>query len=198
MINVGLTGGIGSGKSEVARRLAALGAVVVDADVLAREAVAPGSPGEAAVIEVFGPDVVGTDGHLDRGRLAERVFSDPDALAQLEAIVHPQVAERSAAAAAQAPPGTVVIHDVPLLVEKDLADRYDLVVVVDAPDELRLERLVGGRGMTEAEARARMAAQGDRDTRLAAADVVIDNSGDLTDLDGQVEELWWELRDRLD
>lgn len=198
MISVGLTGGIGSGKSTVARKLAAFGAVVVDADMLAREALAPGGAAEQAVIEAFGPQVTGPGGAIDRPRLAAMVFGDDAARARLEAIVHPLVAARGADLAAAAGAGAVVIHDVPLLVEAGLADRYDLVVVVDAPDDARVERLVRDRGMTESEVRARMAAQADRDTRLAAADVVIDNAGPESDLDGQVEELWRELRDRID
>jgi dephospho-CoA kinase len=198
VISVGLTGGIGSGKSAVADRLAALGAVVIDADALARDALAPAGPGEQRVIEQFGAAVVGSDGHLDRTRLAEVVFGDVVARARLEEIVHPIVAERSAALAAAAPPGTVVIHDVPLLVEAGLAERYDLVVVVDAPDEVRRARLMSDRGMSAAEVSARFAAQADRETRLAVADVVIDNSGPWSDLDDQVEELWRELRDRIE
>ncbi len=198
MIHVGLTGGIGSGKTEVARRLALLGAHVIDADVFAREALAPGTRGEAAVIAAFGPEVTDRDGHVDRAALSALVFRDAAALARLEGIVHPEVAQRSRAAAATADPGSVVVHDVPLLVEKGLGDRYDIVVVVDAPDDVRLARLVAGRGMDPADARARMAAQATREQRNAAADVVIDNGGSLSDLDGQVQELWWELRDRLD
>jgi dephospho-CoA kinase len=198
VIHVGLTGGIGSGKTEVARRLAVLGAHVIDADVFAREALAPGSRGEAAVIAAFGPEVTDESGHVDRGALSALVFRDAAALQRLEGIVHPEVAQRSRAAAAAAEPGAVVVHDVPLLVEKGLGERYDIVVVVDAPDEVRLERLVQVRGMDPDDARARMAAQATREARIAAADVVIDNGGSLADLDAQVQELWWELRDRLD
>jgi dephospho-CoA kinase len=198
VIHVGLTGGIGSGKTEVARRLALLGAHVIDADVFAREALAPGTRGEAAAIAAFGPEVTDQDGHVDRAALSALVFADATALARLEEIVHPEVAQRSQAAAAALDPGSVVVHDVPLLVEKGLGDRYDIVVVVDAPDDVRLHRLVEGRGMDPADARARMAAQASREQRNAAADVVIDNGGSLSDLDGQVQELWWELRDRLD
>lgn len=195
MLDIGLTGGIGSGKSTVARLLAARGAVVVDADELAREALAPGSEGLARVVELFGPDVLGRDGALDRAALAARVFSDPEALARLEAVVHPAVAELTSRRRQAAGERAVVVHDVPLLVEKGLGDRYDLVVVVDAPDDVRLARLEA-RGMSEGDARARMAAQADRETRLAAADVVLANDGDLGRLEAQVEELWESLRTR--
>jgi dephospho-CoA kinase len=195
MLDIGLTGGIGSGKSTVARMLAARGAVVIDADRLAREALAPGTDALARVVELFGPEVLDPDGALDRGALATRVFSDPQALARLEDVVHPAVADLTRRRRAAAGEGAVVVHDVPLLVEKGLGDRYDLVVVVDAPDEVRLARLVG-RGMTEDDARARMAAQVDRETRLAAADVVLANDGDLGHLEAQVEDLWESLRGR--
>ncbi len=147
MITVGLTGGIGSGKSEVARLLAAHGAVVVDADALAREAVAPGTPGLAAVVAEFGPEVLAADGSLDRAALGRVVFGDDTRLAALEAIVHPYVGRRSAELMAAAAPGSVVVYDVPLLVEKGLQDGYDVVVVVDAADDVRLHRLVDRRGM---------------------------------------------------
>jgi dephospho-CoA kinase len=191
--SVGLTGGIGSGKSEVARLLAAHGAVVVDADALARDAVAPGTAGLAAVVAEFGPDVLAEDGSLDRARLGRVVFADPALRAALEAIVHPFVGRRSAELVAAAPPDAVVVYDVPLLVENDLQDGYDVVVVVDASEETRLRRLVVGRGMPEADARARMAAQSGRQERLAAADVVVPNDGDLDALRLAVDELWAQL-----
>ncbi len=194
MIKVGLTGGIGSGKSEVARLLADHGAVVVDADALAREAVAAGTPGLAAVVEEFGPDVLAADGSLDRGRLGRIVFADPAKRAALEAIVHPYVGRRSAELIAAAAPDAVVVYDVPLLVEKSLQDGYDVVVVVDAADEIRLKRLVEVRGMTEADARSRMAAQAPRADRLAAADRVVLNEEGLDDLRRVVDELWSSLR----
>ena len=193
MITVGLTGGIGSGKSEVARLLAAHGAVVVDADALAREAVAPGTPGLAAVVTEFGPVVLAADGSLDRAALGRVVFGDDTRLAALEAIVHPYVGRRSAELMAAAAPGSVVVYDVPLLVEKGLQDGYDVVVVVDAADETRLRRLVEIRGMPEADARERMAAQADRQTRLAVADHVVANDGDLDALRLQVDRIWSSL-----
>lgn len=194
-MRVGLTGGIGSGKSAVSSLLAELGATVVDADLLAREAVAPGSPGLAEIAAEFGDDVVGPDGSLDRPAMAAVVFSDPTARQRLEAIVHPRVRARAAeieAAALAADPSAVVVHDVPLLVETGQQDSYDVVLVVDVPRDLQVARLVSARGMDEAEARSRIAAQADRDARLAAADVVIDNSGTLDDLARRVEQVWQE------
>ncbi len=190
---VGLTGGIGSGKSEVARLLAELGAVVVDADRLAREAVAPGTQGLGAVVAEFGPQVLTADGSLDRQAVAGRVFADPQARARLEGIVHPRV--RAAAAALEAAaraedPDAVVVHDVPLLVETGQQDAYDMVLVVDVPEEAQVRRLVAHRGMSEVQARARIAAQATREQRLAAADVVIDNSGTLADLARRVRQIW--------
>lgn len=196
MLLVGLTGGIGSGKSEVARRLAALGAVLIDADVLARDVVAVGTPGLAEVMAAFGPAVVGADGSLDRDALAARVFGDPEALAQLNAIVHPLVGARTAelvAAAVQADPNAIVVNDVPLLVEAGLASRYGAVVVVAATPETQLRRLVEQRGMSEADARARIAAQAPLEDKLAVADYVVRNDGDLDALDTQVRELWQAL-----
>lgn len=192
MIEVGLTGGIGSGKSTVARLLAARGATVIDADALAREAVAVGSRGLSEVVAAFGAGILRSDGSLDRSALAARVFADGAALARLEAIVHPEVARLSERVRGEARADAVVVHDVPLLVEKDLGGRYDLVVVVDAPEDLRLARLVA-RGLPEADARARMAAQAGRAERLAAADVVIVNDGDLAVLEAQVDALWRRL-----
>ena len=201
MLRVGLTGGIGSGKSEVARRLAAHGAVIIDADVAAREVVAPGTPGLAQVADAFGPEVLGPDGALDRERLGAIVFRDPALRAKLNAIVHPLVREWMGAAeraAADAAPGDlIVVHDVPLLAESGRADRFDLVIVVDVPPELQVERLVGQRGMSPDQARARMAAQASRDQRLAIADIVIDNSGSLHDLDRRVSEVWADLQHRV-
>lgn len=200
MLVVGLTGGIGSGKSAVAAMLAARGAVVLDADQHAREVVAPGTPGLAAVIEAFGPGVRAADGSLDREALARLVFPDPAALARLNAIVHPLVgalsAERHAAAAAA---GTrVLVHDVPLLVEGGLAAAYDVVVVVDAPEELQLARLVGPRGLSEDDARARMARQATREQRRAVAGHVLLNDGTLAELDAAVAELWQQLLARAE
>lgn len=190
MITVGLTGGIGSGKSEVARLLAAHGAVVVDADALAREAVAPGTPGLAAVVAEFGPEVLAADGSLDRAALGRVVFGDDARRAALEKIVHPYVGRRSAELMAAAAPGSVVVYDVPLLVEKGLQDGYDVVVVVDAADDVRLRRLVEVRGMSEIDARARMTSQAGRDARLSVADLVIANNGSLDDLHDEVDRIW--------
>lgn len=188
-VRVGLTGGIGAGKSAAAARLAALGAVVVDSDILAREVVAPGTSGLAAVVEAFGPDVVGADGGLDRAALGAVVFSDADARSRLNAIVHPLVAARSAERYAQVPPDRVVVFDVPLLVENGLAPSYDVVVVVEAASAVRVERLQA-RGLTEPQARARMSAQATDEQRRAVADVVLDNSGSLEQLHEQVDALW--------
>ena len=196
MIKVGLTGGIGAGKSEVARLLAAHGAVVIDADALAREAVAPGSEGLARVVAEFGAEVLAPDGTLDRPRLGRIVFADPARLAALNAIVHPYVGRRSHELIATAPSDAVVVYDVPLLVESDLQGQYDVVVVVDVPPDVQLQRLTGPRGMTESDARARMAAQASREQRLAAADLVIDNTGDLAALGHRVDALWDELLTR--
>ncbi|MFD8081812.1 dephospho-CoA kinase [Kitasatospora sp. NPDC059722] len=196
MLKIGLTGGIGAGKSEVSRLLAAHGAVIVDSDVLAREVVAPGTAGLAAVVAEFGPAVLRPDGSLDRPALGAIVFAAPDRLQALNAIVHPLVRARSAELEAAAAPDAVVVHDVPLLAENGLGPLYDLVVVVDAADDVRVARLVELRGMTEDEARARMAAQATREERLAIADVVIDNSGPLEELPARVAEVWARLRPR--
>jgi dephospho-CoA kinase len=193
---VGLTGGIGSGKSEVARRLAAQGAAVIDADLIAREVVAPGTPGLAEVAEAFGPGILGPDGSLDRDRLGEVVFADPALLAKLNSIVHPRVRERMLALEQAVPAGAIVVQDVPLLAENGLSGLYDVVVVVDATPRVQAERLVRERGMTRQQAAARMAAQASREERLAIATIVIDNSGSLAELDRVVGELWAELRRR--
>ena len=190
---VGLTGGIGAGKSAVSALLAARGATVVDADTLAREVVAPGTEGLAEIEAVFGSEVIDADGALDRDAMAALVFADPSARQRLEAIIHPRVrasAARMEAAAAAADPDAVVVHDVPLLVETGQQDSYDLVLVVDVPLQLQVDRLVSARGMSEDEARGRIAAQARREERLAAADVVIDNSGTLDDLARRVAVVW--------
>ncbi|MFF3275025.1 dephospho-CoA kinase [Streptomyces chrestomyceticus] len=196
MVKVGLTGGIGAGKSEVSRLLASYGAVIVDADKIAREVVEPGTPGLASVIAEFGEDVLSADGTLDRPKLGAIVFSDPQKLQALNAIVHPLVGARSAELEAAAGPDAVVVHDVPLLTENGLAPLYDLVVVVDATPDTQLDRLVRLRGMAESEAKARMEAQASREKRLAIADLVIDNDGPLEDLEPQVRQVWQNLRDR--
>ncbi len=202
MLRVGLTGGIGSGKSEVSRRLAEHGAVLIDADVAAREVVVPGSPGLARIAAAFGESVLGPNGSLNRERLGEIVFGDPGLRAKLNEIVHPLVrewmraAERAAVQAA-GPPLPVIVHDVPLLAESRGRDGFDVVIVVDVPPALQVERLVSLRGMAPDQARARMAAQASRERRLAVADVVIDNSGSLADLDRRVAEVWAELERRV-
>ncbi|MFE9539124.1 dephospho-CoA kinase [Streptomyces sp. NPDC006691] len=196
MLKVGLTGGIGAGKSEVSRLLVSYGAVLIDADKIAREVVEPGTPGLAAVVEAFGPAILTADGTLDRPGLGAVVFSDPEKLATLNRIVHPLVGARSAELEAAAGPDSVVIHDVPLLAENGLAPLYDLVVVVDAAPQTQRDRLVRLRGMTPQEADARMAAQADREQRLAVADLVIDNDGPLAALEPQVRKVWAELVER--
>ncbi|PJJ01320.1 dephospho-CoA kinase [Streptomyces sp. 2333.5] len=194
MVKVGLTGGIGAGKSEVSRLLASYGAVIVDADKIAREVVEPGTPGLAAVVEEFGDSVLAPDGTLDRPKLGGIVFADPEKLKALNAIVHPLVGARSAELEAAAGPDAVVVHDVPLLTENGLAPLYDLVVVVDAAPQIQLDRLVRLRGMAEDEAKSRMAAQATREQRLAVADLVIDNNGPLEELEPQVRAVWERLR----
>ncbi len=196
MLRVGLTGGIGAGKSEVSRRLAAQGAVVIDADAVAREVVAPGTPGLAEVTAAFGPGVLGPDGSLDRTLLGEIVFADAAARGKLNAIIHPLVAQRMAELERAAGQGAIVVHDVPLITENGLASSYDIVVVVDVPPRIQLERLTRHRALTREQAKARIAAQASRDQRLAVAGIVIDNSGSLAELDRQVGELWAELRRR--
>jgi dephospho-CoA kinase len=202
---VGLTGGIGSGKSEVSRRLAERGAVLIDADVAAREVVVPGSPGLARIAATFGAGVLRPDGSLNRERLGEIVFSDPGLRTKLNEIVHPlvrawmQTAEEAAvraAAGARALAGPVVVHDVPLLAESRGRAGFDVVIVVDVPPEAQAERLVRLRGMPAEQARARMAAQASREQRLALADIVIGNSGSLDDLDRRVGEVWADLERR--
>jgi dephospho-CoA kinase len=196
MMRVALTGGIGSGKSEVSRLFDELGAVVVDADVLAREAVAAGTSGLEEVVRTFGADLLGSDGELDRPELGRRVFADPTARTQLEAIVHPRVRRRADEIEAAAPADAVVVHDIPLLVESGQAERFDAVVVVDVPEELQVQRLVDGRGMAEDDVRARIKAQAGREERLAVADHVIDNTGTREDLRPQVAEVLAALRER--
>jgi dephospho-CoA kinase len=186
-----LTGGIGSGKSTVSELLAARGAVIVDADRIAREVVEPGTPGLAAVVEAFGEQVLAADGSLDRPALAAVVFSDPAARARLDAIVHPLVRRRSAELVAAAPAGAVVVNDVPLLVETGQAASFDVVLVVEADPETRVARLVQ-RGLTEDDARARIASQATDEQRRAVADVVLDNSGTPEELAEQVDRFWAE------
>jgi dephospho-CoA kinase len=190
MLRVGLTGGIGSGKSTVAQRLSELGAVVVDADRLAREVVEPGSEGLRLVSRRFGEGVLDDAGALNRSALGALVFADPVARTDLEAITHPLIAARTADLVAQAPADAVVVHDVPLLVEKHLGPGYHLVVVVDAPQDSRVKRLMRSRGMTEDDARSRIAAQAGEEQRRAAADVWLDNAGSREQLAAAVDDLW--------
>ena len=196
-MRIAVTGGIGSGKSAVASRLAARGAVVVDADRIAREVVEPGTDGLAAIVAEFGPGVLTADGALDRPAMAALVFADPERRAALEAIVHPLVGRRSAQLLADAPPGAVVVYDVPLLAESASSSlgrtrEFDAVVVVETPLETRVARLVG-RGLSEADARARIAAQATDEERRAIADHVVRNDGDLAALDEAVDRLWTRL-----
>ncbi|MEU6543461.1 dephospho-CoA kinase [Streptomyces sp. NPDC046859] len=193
MLKVGLTGGIGAGKSAVSRLLVEHGAVLIDADRIAREVVAPGTPGLAAVVEAFGEDVLAADGGLDRPKLGSIVFADPERLAVLNSIVHPLVGARSRELEEAAAGDAVVVHDVPLLTENGLAPLYDLVIVVDAGPATQLDRLVRLRGMTEEDARARMAAQATREQRRAIADIVVDNDVPLEELRRRVKDVWEEL-----
>jgi len=196
MLLVGLTGGIGSGKSTVARMLEARGAVVIDADELARHAIARGTPGFDRVVEAFGAAVVGSDGDIDRGRLADLVFRDDARRAELEALVHPEVAERFAAELDRhRGSGRVVVYSVPLLVERGLADAFDVVVVVTASEATRMGRL-RERGMNPDDVLARVAAQATDEDRAAVADVVLDNDGSLEELERRVDGLWEDLAPR--
>ena len=195
-MRVGLTGGIASGKSTVSAILAELGAVVIDADKLAREVVAKGTPGLKRVVEAFGRDVLTEDGQMDRPKVGAIVFGDEEKRRVLEGIIHPLVRERSAALEAAAQPGGLVVHDIPLLAEAGLAGTFDAVVVVDAPPEVQVERMVRDRGLTREEADARIAAQASREDRLAVATYVIDNTGTLEELRQQVEEVYEHLTSR--
>jgi dephospho-CoA kinase len=192
---VGLTGNIAAGKSTVAKRLRRLGATVIDADKLAREAVGAGSAALGRIVERWGSDVLTPDGTLDRAALRKLVFHDHDQLEQLNRIVHPAVTRLRAdrIAQARARGDRVVICEVPLLFERHLVDKFDRIILVDAPRPLRLERLVQERGLDEAEALAMIAAQMPADLKRARADFVIDNTGDLAELDARVAELWSEL-----
>lgn len=195
-MHIGLTGGIGSGKSAVAELLREHGAVIIDSDVLAREVVGPGTPGLAAVVERFGEGVLRPDGTLDRVALGTLVFNDAEARRDLEAIIHPAVRARAAALAAAAPPGSVVVQMIPLLVETGQQQDFDLVVVVDVDPALQLHRIRSRDGLSEPAALARIRAQAEREERLAAADVVLPNNGSLADLAGVVDRFWAELKSR--
>jgi dephospho-CoA kinase len=192
-VRVGLTGGIASGKSTVSAMLAELGAVVIDADLLAREVVEPGTEGLEQVVAAFGTDVLGADGGLDRAALGARVFTDDAARRRLEAIVHPRVRARAAELEAAAGAQTLVVHDIPLLVETGQASGFDAVLVVDAPVKVQVQRMVEERGWTREDAEARVAAQATREQRLAVATHVIENTGTLEDLRDRVAEVFEEL-----
>lgn len=193
MLKVGLTGGIGSGKSEVARRLAGYGALIIDADRIAREVVEPGTPGLAQVVGQFGAAVLASDGTLDRSALGEIVFTDAELRGKLNAIIHPLVGARIRELEQGADRDAIVIEDIPLIAENDMAGFFDLVVVVDVPPRLQEERLIRERELTRDQVAARMAAQASREQRLAIAGIVLDNSGSLAELDRQVGDLWAEL-----
>jgi dephospho-CoA kinase len=189
MVRVGLTGGIASGKSLVAAELAARGAIIIDADVLAREVVEPGTPALAAIVERFGPQIL-SDGQLDRSRLAEMVFADPVARRDLERIVHPAVRARAAELERAADPAAVVVHVIPLLVETGQQEDFDVVVTVDVDHETQIRRLMARNGFSLAEAESRIAAQASREARLAASDMVVDNTADVDLLRAQITAVW--------
>jgi dephospho-CoA kinase len=194
MLLVGLTGGIGTGKSTVARMLESRGAVVFDADVLARQAVAPGTPGFDQVVERFGPNVLAPGGGLDREALASVVFSDPAARRDLEGIVHPEVRRMFAEGCEEYKDSDrVVIFSAPLLVETGMHTAFDLLIVVSAPVATQIERLMRGRGMAERDVRARIAAQLPLEAKAEVADILVDNEGTLEDLEGRVERVWRDL-----
>ena len=192
MLRIGLTGGIGSGKSTVSARLAELGAEIIDADVIAREVVQPGEPALAAIAEHFGSELVSEDGSLRRAELGRRVFGDPAALRALEAITHPAIWARTAQRFAAMSAEAIVVHDMPLLVEKAMSSEYHLTVVVGASERTRRARLISLRGMDPADAAARIQAQADDAARRAAADVWLDNEGTPDELMAQVDRLWQE------
>ena len=193
MRRVGLTGGIGSGKSTVATMLEARGAVVVDADLIARQLVEPGGAALAELVTEFGPRILTADGSLSRAELAAMAFSDERATERLNAIMHPLIRDEAARQLSDQPDAAVVVYDMPLLVETGQRDLVDLVVVVDVPEEAQVDRAVRLRGLDEADVMRRMAVQASRSDRLAAADVVIDNSGPLSDTEAQVDVLWASL-----
>ena len=192
-MRVGLTGGIASGKSSVSAILAELGAVVIDADKLAREVVARGTPGLERVVEAFGSDVLTEEGEMDRPKVGAIVFGDEEKRRVLEGIIHPLVRERSAELEAAAGPDDLVVHDIPLLAESGMAEAFEAVIVVDAPPEVQVDRMMRDRGLTREEAESRIAAQASREDRLAVATYVIDNTGTLEELRQRVEEVYREL-----
>lgn len=201
VLRVGLTGGIASGKSEVSKRLAAHGAFIIDGDLGARAVVEPGTPGLARVAETFGSGVLRPDGTLDRPKLGEIVFNDPEALAKLNAILHPLIwgwmDEQDMAARAAADDGVIIVVDNPLLIDANRTHTVELIIVVDIPVETQVERLISARGMSAEQARARVSAQTSREQRLAKADIVIETSGTLEDQDRRVGEVWADLQRRL-
>lgn len=192
-MKVGLTGGIGAGKSTVSKMLTELGAVVIDADQIARQVVARGTPGLQAVVAEFGEGILTEEGEMDRPAVAAIVFNDPDALKRLEGITHPLIFAEVLRQEEAAPAGAVIVHDQPLLTELGQADQFDAVLVVDVPVEVQIERIVRDRGWTPEEAQARINAQASREDRLAVATYVIDNTGTVADLRARVDEVWQEL-----
>lgn len=196
-LRIGLTGGIGSGKSTVAELFRQRGAVIIDADMLARQAVEPGSAGLASLVRLVGPQILTPDGHLDRSALGRLIFADPGLRAQVEAVIHPAVWRGADELEAAAPPGSVVVHMIPLLVETGQPDRYDQVIVVDIDPATQLARVQARDRLDEQQARARLAAQASREQRLAIADLVVDNSGDLAHLEDQVDQAWRRLTMQL-
>ncbi len=192
-MRVVLTGGVASGKSTVAAMLAELGAVVIDADAIAREVVAKGTPGLEAVVAAFGPELLTPDGELDRPAMGRLVFGDEEARRRLEGIVHPLVFERYAELEASAPADALVVHDIPLLAESGRGEDFEAVVVVDVPRELQVERMLRDRGWTLEDAESRIAAQATREQRLAIATHVVENTGTLEDLRARVAEVHAEL-----
>jgi dephospho-CoA kinase len=195
-MRVGLTGGVASGKSTVSAILRDLGAVVIDADELAREVVAKGTPGLAAVVEEFGPQLLTEAGDLDRPAMGQLVFADESARRRLEAIVHPLVFERIVDLESHAPEGAVVVHDIPLLAESGRAETFDAVIVVDTPHDVQVDRMVRERGWTHDDARSRIAAQASREDRRAVATYVIENTGTREELRAQVEKIYAELAEQ--
>lgn len=193
-MRVGLTGGVASGKSTVSAMLAELGAVVIDADLLAREVVAAGTDGLAEIVAAFGPTVLTTDGELDRQAMGAIVFAEEDQRRRLESIIHPRVRARGAELEAAAPVGAVVVHDIPLLTETGQAGAFDAVVVVDVPIEAQIERMMELRGLSRQEAESRVGAQASREDRLAIATHVIDNTGTLAELRARVDAVYADLR----
>jgi dephospho-CoA kinase len=190
VIKVGLTGGIGSGKSTVAAMFVARGATLVDADAIARELTEPGEPALHSLVDEFGPEIIAADGTLRRAELARIAFSDPTATARLNAIMHPLIRAESQRRLEAAEGAEVVLYDMPLLVESKQDRIVDIVVVVDVPEEMQVDRAVNGRGLDEADVRRRMEVQATRTERLAMADYTIDNSGTLAATEQQVEQVW--------